>query len=99
MALVSEGALEPGRRDRSLHDRGLDAHRPEDVLRPLRDRPEDEASLRRATSEYVAHYHSERAHQGIGNERIEQPGVSGTVRLSATSASVDCSGTTAAPRN
>jgi putative transposase len=31
-----------------------------------------EASLRRAISEYVNHYHGERAHQGIGNERIEQ---------------------------
>ncbi len=31
-----------------------------------------EASLRRAISEYVVHYHVERAHQGIGNERIEQ---------------------------
>jgi transposase InsO family protein len=31
-----------------------------------------EASLRRAISEYVVHYHEERAHQGIGNERIER---------------------------
>ena len=31
-----------------------------------------EASLRHAISEYVEHYHTERAHQGIGNERIEQ---------------------------
>jgi putative transposase len=31
-----------------------------------------ESSLRRAISEYVVHYHEERAHQGIGNERIEQ---------------------------
>ncbi len=30
-----------------------------------------EASLRRAISEYLAHYHAERAHQGIGNERIQ----------------------------
>ncbi len=30
-----------------------------------------EASLRRAISEFVAHYHEERAHQGLGNERIE----------------------------
>ncbi len=30
-----------------------------------------EASLRRAVSEYLAHYHSERAHQGIGNEPID----------------------------
>ncbi|TDJ76778.1 MAG: hypothetical protein E2O39_02705 [Planctomycetota bacterium] len=31
-----------------------------------------EGSLRRAVSEYIAHYHVQRAHQGIGNERIEQ---------------------------
>ncbi len=31
-----------------------------------------ETSLRRAISEYVVHYHEERAHQGIGNERIER---------------------------
>ena len=31
-----------------------------------------EVSLRRAVSEYVAHYHEERAHQGIGNARIER---------------------------
>jgi len=29
-----------------------------------------EASLRRAISEFLIHYHAERAHQGIGNERI-----------------------------
>jgi hypothetical protein len=28
--------------------------------------------LRPAISEYVVHYHEERAHQGIGNERIER---------------------------
>ncbi len=33
-----------------------------------------EGSLRRAVSEYVDHYHVERAHQGIGNERIERVG-------------------------
>jgi putative transposase len=33
-----------------------------------------EASLRHAISEYVMHYHEERAHQGIGNERIEHVG-------------------------
>ena len=33
-----------------------------------------EASLRRAISEYVVHYHEERAHQGIGNERLERVG-------------------------
>ncbi len=36
-----------------------------------------EASLRRAIAEYVEHYHGERAHQGIGNERIERVGVVG----------------------
>jgi len=30
-----------------------------------------ESSLRRAIAEYVEHYHAERAHQGLGNERIE----------------------------
>ena len=28
------------------------------------------ASLDRAIAEYVAHYHDERAHQGIGNELV-----------------------------
>jgi transposase InsO family protein len=31
-----------------------------------------ESSLRRAVAEYVAHYQAERAHQGLGNERIER---------------------------
>jgi putative transposase len=31
-----------------------------------------ETSLRRAIVEFVEHYHAERAHQGIGNERIER---------------------------
>ena len=31
-----------------------------------------ETSLRHAISEYVVHYHEERAHQGIGNQRIER---------------------------
>ena len=30
-----------------------------------------EASLRRAISDYVEHYHGERAHQGIGNTRLD----------------------------
>ena len=30
-----------------------------------------EASLRRAVSEYVEHYHAERAHQGVGNVRLD----------------------------
>ncbi len=29
-----------------------------------------ESSLRRAVGEYLAHYHAERAHQGIGNVPI-----------------------------
>ncbi len=29
-----------------------------------------ERSLRRTITEYLAHYHAERAHQGIGNVRI-----------------------------
>ena len=33
-----------------------------------------EGSLRRAVSEYITHYHAERAHQGLGNERVEQSG-------------------------
>ena len=30
-----------------------------------------EVSLRRALDEFVAHYHGERNHQGLGNELIE----------------------------
>ena len=30
-----------------------------------------EASLRRALREYVAHYHAERNHQGVGNRLLE----------------------------
>ena len=30
-----------------------------------------EASLRRASSEYLNHYHAERAQQGLGNEPLE----------------------------
>ena len=30
-----------------------------------------ERTLRRALNEYVAHYHGERPHQGLGNELIE----------------------------
>jgi len=33
-----------------------------------------EASLRRALREYVAHYHSERNHQGVGNRLLDPPG-------------------------
>jgi transposase InsO family protein len=34
-----------------------------------------ESSLRRTVAAYVEHYHTERAHQGLGNERIEGGGV------------------------
>ncbi len=30
-----------------------------------------EASLRRAIAQYLDHYHAGRAHQGLGNDRIE----------------------------
>ncbi len=30
-----------------------------------------EASLHRAITQYLDHYHGERAHQGLGNDRIE----------------------------
>ena len=36
-----------------------------------------ERSLRRAVAEYTAHYHTERAHQGIGNSRVETAAVTG----------------------
>jgi putative transposase len=35
-----------------------------------------EASLRRALTEYVAHYHAERNHQGVDNRLLEPPGIS-----------------------
>jgi len=37
-----------------------------------------EALFRRAVSEFVEHYHVERAHQGLGNERIERGEFTGT---------------------
>ncbi len=37
-----------------------------------------EGSLRRACSSFLEHYHSERAHQGLGNERIERVEHGGT---------------------
>lgn len=43
-----------------------------------------ESSPRRAISEYLEHYHAERAHQGIGNERIESSAAS-------SGGSVECS--------
>jgi putative transposase len=35
--------------------------------------PLGEGHLRRALAEFVAHYHSERNHQGLGNELIDRP--------------------------
>jgi putative transposase len=37
-----------------------------------------EASLRKAVKNYVAHYHGERAHQGLGNERVRLTTASGS---------------------
>jgi len=37
-----------------------------------------ESSLRRAIGEYLMHYHAERAHQGLGNERVERTEHAGT---------------------
>ncbi len=34
-----------------------------------------EASLRRALREYMAHYHTERNHQGVGNRLLESPAI------------------------
>ncbi len=42
-----------------------------------------EASLRRACSSFIEHYHAERAHQGLGNERIEWS-------VPTTTGSVEC---------
>ncbi len=41
-----------------------------------------ESSLRRTVAEYVEHYHAERAHQGLGNERISKPdiGINGDIQ-------------------
>jgi transposase InsO family protein len=36
--------------------------------------PLNEAHLRRCVREYVAHYHEERPHQGLGNRRIRSVG-------------------------
>ena len=36
-----------------------------------------ERRFRAAVSSYVEHYHTERAHQGLGNERIERVGAVG----------------------
>ena len=44
-----------------------------------------EASLRRALREYVAHYHTERNHQGVGN-RLRKP----LARVSSINEPVQC---------
>jgi len=50
-----------------------------------------EGSLRRACSSFLEHYHSERAHQGLGNERIERvERRGGRAMLNARSDSADC---------
>ncbi|MDA1264099.1 MAG: integrase core domain-containing protein [Planctomycetota bacterium] len=43
-----------------------------------------ETSLRRACSEFVEHYHTERAHQGLGNERVESVARVGTGDVECT---------------
>jgi len=40
--------------------------------------------LRRAIHQYIAHYHAERAHQGLGNERIERAAHAGTGDVECT---------------
>ena len=40
-----------------------------------------EASLRRAVNEYAAHYQRERAHQGLGNERVEPGNPTGSGKV------------------
>jgi hypothetical protein len=51
-----------------------------------------EKTLRNAAGEFLAHYHSERKHQGLGNELIEPDATldETTVRLSAASGSAEC---------
>jgi hypothetical protein len=44
-----------------------------------------EASLRRALREYVAHYHAERNHQGVGNGLLNP-----LARVSSTGESIQC---------
>ena len=40
--------------------------------------PIGQGMVRRALREYLAHYHAERNHQGIGNQIIEPPAATGT---------------------
>ena len=44
-----------------------------------------EASLRRALREYVAHYYSERNHQGVGNRLLEP-----SVKVGSTNNPIHC---------
>jgi transposase InsO family protein len=56
-----------------------------------------ERRLFRALDEFVAHYHGERNHQGLGNELITpgtRPAAAGT--FAVASGSVGCCGTTTA---
>lgn len=43
-----------------------------------------EGSLRRACSEFVEHYHTERAHQGLCNERVESVAPVGVGEVNCT---------------
>ena len=55
--------------------------------------PLGEGHLRQAISEYMAHYHRERNHQGLGNALIdgEQQDVAGAGRIVRRDGSADCS--------
>ena len=43
-----------------------------------------ESSLRRACIEFVEHYHTERAHQGLGNVRVVPDAVMGAGEVECT---------------
>ena len=43
-----------------------------------------ETSLRRACSEFVEHYHTERAHQGLGNARVVRGALTGAGEVECT---------------
>ena len=55
--------------------------------------PLGEGHLRQAISEYMAHYHRERNHQGLGNALIdgERQDVEGSVASFVATGSADCS--------
>ena len=70
MARVSEGALGRDRSDRLLHDGGVEANGPQDLLRALLHRPEDQQSAPgRADDEPNGQVHGTR-----GRGRVELPG-------------------------